>query len=215
MQMGMLSIHFNSNMAKAIIHILGTLFIILSAQLCAQGSALYRYDTVQIEQQWKKYLTGERDTSYLKVCSPNNDVKPMNDCNYDRFVIICDDDAIIRLNTMPVFPSTIEPYIIKDYGDTITKSFGNAYLGVLQKEYFNRYISGFPKDSSLYKPEPIVLEGVDKNGMCWKLIRIEYVCISYENVSHERKGFYDSVLNEYKLLSKTGVSSYRHLPLYK
>lgn len=200
---------------KKIILILLQVLIIASVPLYSQENRLYRYDTLQIEQKWKKHLTGKIDTSYLKICIPNNDVKPMYDFNYDDFVVLCDDGTIIRLSAIPVVPSGIEHYLESSYEDTVSKCFGNGFICALQREYYKTAILGMPQDSSLYYPQSITLEGTSENGLCWKLKRIGYVSISYENVIPNKKRFYDFILDEYKLLPENEVSSHRHLPLYK
>ena len=180
----------------------------------AQESILYRYDTIQFEQQWKKHLTGIKDTSYLRVCIPNNDINPNYDFDYEGFAIICNDGAVIRFNSTPTIPSSIEPDIEKKYGENIVNCFGNNFLEMLQKEHCNSYILGYPPDSSLYYPEPIICEGVGESGLCWKLIRIEFICISYENVQPQRKYFYDFILKEFLFLKGNEIYNYRYLPFY-
>lgn len=201
-------------MKKIVLISLQVLFI-AGTPLYSQENQLYRYDTIQLEQKWKKHLTGKKDTSYIKICIPNNDVKPMNDFNYDGFVILCDDGAIIRFNSTPVVPSTIEQYLDSFYEDTVSKCFGNGFLWALQREYYKTAILGTLQDSSLYYPQSITLEGISGDGLFWKLKRIEYVSISYENVIPNKKSFYDFILNENKFLTKNQVSAYRYLPLYK
>lgn len=188
--------------------------IVWCTYVCAQVKPKYRYDTIQIEQKWKKHLTNIKDTSYLKVCIPNNDLKPAYDCDYDGFVVICDDGAIIRLTTIPMIPLNIENEIIDVYGDTILNSFGNNYLYMLQKEFYNVNIIGLPADSTFFHPQPIILEGLGEDGLCWKLKRMEYICISYEHVLPKNKSFYDFILSEYKFLNRSKIDKYRHLPLY-
>ncbi|MBP5562907.1 MAG: hypothetical protein J6X51_02600 [Bacteroidales bacterium] len=201
-------------MKKTFLTALYTLYV-LAFPIYAQEQTSCRYDTLQIEQQWKQHLTDKADTSYLKVCIPNNDVIPMYDCNYDGFVIFCDDGAIIRLNTTPTIPSSIEQNLESFDEETIAKCFGNSFLGALQKEYYNTTILGMSKDSSLQYPQSITLEGIDKKGLYWKLKRIEYICISYENVVPGKKNTYDFILNEYRFLTNEEVVGYRYLPLYK
>lgn len=181
----------------------------------AQERIQCRYDTLQIEQQWKIHLTGKKDTSYIKVCIPNNDVVPAYDLNYSDLVIICDDGAIIRLLTTPYFSLSIDHELESVYEDTIKECFGYGFFRKLQWEYINTHALGLPPDSSLYPPQPIVLEGISKKGLCWKVIRMEYISISYENVAPERKFMYDFILNEYKFLKKHEVVHYRRLPFYK
>lgn len=201
-------------MKKIILGLLQIIFIAVTP-LYSQENQLYRYDTIQLEQKWKKHLTGKKDTSYIKICIPNNDVKPMNDFNYDGFIILCDDGAIIRFNSTPVVPSTIEHYLESIYEDTVSKCFGNDFLWALQREYYKVAILGMLQDSSLYYPQSITLEGISENGLFWKLKRIGYVSISYENVIPNKKNFYDFILNEYVFLTKNEVFAYRYLPLYK
>lgn len=189
-------------------------FCILGINLNAQEGMLYRYDTIQFEQQWKKHLTGIKDTSYLRVCIPNNDIKPAYDCDHEGFTVICDDGAVIKLNSTPTIPSGIEHNIEKIYGESIVNCFGNGFLAALQEEHFNSNILGITSDSSLYHPEPITCEGVEESGLCWKIIRIEFVCISYENVRPQRKYFYDFILKEFLFLKDSEISHYRHLPFY-
>lgn len=160
---------------------------IAGTPLYSQENQLYRYDTIQLEQKWKKHLTGKKDTSYIKICIPNNDVKPMKDCNYDGFVILCDDGAIIRFSSTPVVPSTIDHYLENFYEDTVSKCFGNGFLCALQREYYKKAILGTLHDRSSYYPQSITLEGISENGLLWKLKRIEYVSISYENVIPNKK----------------------------
>ena len=188
--------------------------VIAGAPLHSQENQLYRYDTIQFEQQWKKHLTNRRDTSYLKICIPNNDERPMNDLNYDGFVITCDDGAIIRLTATPSIPPCMEHNLDPCYEDTVSKCFGNGFLHTLQEEYYKTAILGMLPDSSLHYPQSITLEGISENGLCWKLKRIGYVSISYENVIPNKKEFYDFVLNEYKFLTGNEVVTYRSLPLY-
>ncbi|MBQ3845737.1 MAG: hypothetical protein IJK36_09515 [Bacteroidales bacterium] len=201
-------------MKKIILISLQVIFI-ASTPLYSQENQLYRYNTIQLEQKWKKHLTGEKDTSYIKICIPNNDVKPMKDLNYDGFVIICDDGAIIRFNSIPIVPITIEHYLESFYEDTVSKCFGNGFLCALQREYVKTAILGSLHDSSLYSPQSITLEGISEKGLFWKLKRIGYVSISYENVIPTKKYFYDFILNEYKILKKNEVFTYRYLSLYK
>lgn len=200
---------------KKIIFISLQVLFIAGTPLYSQENQLYRYDTIQLEQKWKKHLTGKKDTSYIKICIPNNDVKPMNDFNYDGFVIVCDDGAIIRVNSTPVVPSSIEHHLESFYEDSIVKCFGNGFLWALQREYYKTAILGTLQDSSLYYPQPITLEGINENGLFWKLKRIGYISISYENVIPNKKNFYDFILNEYKFLTKNEVFAYKYLPLYK
>ena len=181
-----------------------------------KGDYLYRYDTLQIEQEWKKHLTGKRDTSYLKVCIPNNDITPYYDLNYDSFEeIICDDGTIIQIISTPTIPWEILPFIEEKYGDTIYRNLGNNVLKSLQREYFNTHILKRVPDNSIYYPQTMTWEGISDDGLFWKLIRIDYICISYRNATLERKPFYDSILNEYKILKDSEVLGYHFLPLYK
>ena len=105
--------------------------------------------------------------------------------------------------------------IVELYGDTILNSFGNIYLDMLQKEYFNVNIMGLSADSTFFHPQSIILKGLDEDGLCWKLIRMEYICISYEHVLPANKHFYDFILSEYKFLNCPKIDKYRRLPLYK
>ena len=187
----------------------------LCGRLFAQERNPFRYDTIQVEQEWKKIITGKKDTSYLKVCIPNNDVKPAYDCNYDNFVIICDDGAVIRFLSTPTIPSSIYQHLKERYGDTINQDLGNNVLKLLQREWSNVHLLDLTPDSSLYYPEPKTWEGVSNEGLYWKLKRIEFFCISYENVTQERKKFYDYVLSKYRILKDNEVVNYRYLPLYE
>ena len=115
----------------------------------------------------------------------------------------------------PVVPSSIEHHLESFYEDSIVKCFGNGFLWALQREYYKTAILGTLQDSSLYYPQPITLEGINENGLFWKLKRIGYISISYENVIPNKKNFYDFILNEYKFLTKNEVFAYKYLPLYK
>ena len=118
--------------AKTTLPLIALFFLLmLSEQSYSQAHVNYIFDTIQIEQLWKKHLTGEKDTSYLKVCIPSNDVKPDYDGNYDGFVIICSDGSIIRLNTMPIIPSTIVNDIVEDLLGSILLTCSNENILIL------------------------------------------------------------------------------------
>lgn len=199
---------------KKLFLILQYLLLIMSVQLHAQTYVTYSFDTIQIEQQWKKHLTGGKDTSYIRVCMPSKDVKPVYNIDNYGFTIICNDGAIIRFNTMPIIPSTIESDVTDEFSeDTISKYFGGNIIDVLQREYFNTHVWDKPQDSSMYHPQRIVLEGVNKDGLYWKVVRLEYVCVSYENVTTDRLPMYDFIINEFRVLKEDEVKYYRPLPL--
>lgn len=181
----------------------------------AQEKNLYRYDTIQIEQLCKTFLTNIKDTTYIQVCIPNNDVKPGYDLNYDNIIIICDDGTWIELNTDIYAPSGINYELEKKYGDTINNYLNNKYSAKFMEEYAKTQIFCLPPDSSLYNPRTMIWEGIDENGLCWKLIRMGYICISYKYAPPDSKPFYDFILGEYKFLDVKDVNNYRFLPLYK
>lgn len=47
-------------------------------------------------------------------------------------------------------------------------------------------------------PPCIVLEGIDKNGLCWKDVRYEWVSYGYQNIRNEDKAIFDSIINSVK-----------------
>ena len=207
--------HFN--MKKNFIMVLYTLiefYIPLKAQ--EYTCSLYRYDTIQIEQTMKKFLTDKIDTSYIRICIPNNDIKPCYDLNYDRIDIICDDSTFIRVTLYRgVIYGKISYEMEKKYGKNTIKKINEDFLDSLKNDFVNVTLFNLPTDSSLHYPKTCVYEGIDKNGKCWKLVLLEYISIGYENVPLDKKKFYDFILNEYQFLSPQKVANYHRLPLYK
>lgn len=196
-----------------VIYALATFYAPLKAQ---KDTSLYRYDTIQFEQTLKKLLTDKIDTSYIRVCIPNNDIKPALSLNYDRIHISCKDGTIINfLPFRTITTDIIKNEMEKKYGKDISYSIGNGYLDTLKKAGTNAVFFNLPVDSSLYYPQTRIYEGIDENGKCWKLILLEYISISYENAPLEMKEFYDFILSEYRFLSPKEVINYRHLPIYR
>lgn len=180
-----------------------------------KDTSLCRYDTIQFEQRWKTILDDKTDISYIRVCIPNNDIKPGYSCNYERIHISCEDSTEIKF-----FPSWTVPLGIirnemeRKYGKNICDSI-ERYVDTLKKAGTNVVFFNQPVDSSLYYPQTRIYEGIDENGKCWKLILLEYISISYENAPLEMKEFYDFILSEYRFLSPKEVINYRHLPIYR
>lgn len=199
---------------KKYFSILFALFPIYMAH--SQVALSYRTDTLCIEQKWRKHLTGVVDTSYISICIPSTEIVPDFDLNYDWITISCTDGAVLRLFQSPRVPVQIESSFYDTYNkDSVDAEIGNTLLSALDEEFFTFTLLGEHRDTSLYHPICKTYEGVDENELWWKVIKIEYITISYENIPLHKKQFYDDIIKMWHFVPYEKVKGFHYLPLYK
>ena len=182
----------------------------------SQTVVSYRSDTLCIEQKWRKHLTGVVDTSYIRICVPSTEIVPDLDLNYDWITIFCTDGTILRLFQAPQIPVQIESSFYAKYNkDSVDAEIGNNFLSALDEEYFTFALFGEHRDTSLYHPICKTYEGVDENKLWWRVIRLEYITISYENVPAHKKHSYDEIIEMWHFVPYEKVTGFHCLPLYK